>query len=156
MGKKILVAIDDSENALRAVNFISESFTHEHQITLFSVIIETDAICEMNSPSLTPVFLSQRDTLCALENLKKDLVETALKKGKSILIDAGFRETDVSIKTVTGKKGVARSIIKEAESGYDAVVLGRRGLKGVKDFFLGSVSLKVLQSAKDISVLIID
>ena len=38
MEKKILVALDDSENALRAVEFVSQTFTPDHEITLFSVI----------------------------------------------------------------------------------------------------------------------
>jgi len=36
MAKKILVAFDDSENAMRAVEFIATSFTKEKEITLFS------------------------------------------------------------------------------------------------------------------------
>jgi nucleotide-binding universal stress UspA family protein len=57
MGQKILVAIDDSENAMRAVELIAKSFTPDHRITLFSVILDTPAICDMNNPSLTPYFL---------------------------------------------------------------------------------------------------
>ncbi len=34
--------------------------------------------------------------------------------------------------------------------------LGRRGLSGLKKFFLGSVSQKVLHAVKDISVLIVE
>jgi len=60
MGQKILVAFDDSENAMRAVEFIATSFTKEQEITLFSVIPDTAAICDMNSPSLTPYFISKQ------------------------------------------------------------------------------------------------
>jgi len=47
MGKKILVAFDDSENAMRGVKFITKSFTPDHTITLFSVIPDTAAACEI-------------------------------------------------------------------------------------------------------------
>ena len=38
MAKKILVAIDDSENALRAVEFVANTFTPDNRITLFNVL----------------------------------------------------------------------------------------------------------------------
>lgn len=156
MGQKILVAFDDSENAMRAVEFIATSFTKEQEITLFSVIPDTAAICDMNSPSLTPYFISKQTEFCVLEDQKKELVNEALQKAKELLLKAGFEEKNITIKVKTRKKGVVRDIINEANSGYDTIVLGRRGLSGIKDFILGSVSQKVLHLAKDISVILVD
>lgn len=156
MAKKVLLAVDDSENAIRAVKYVSETFKDECHFTLFSVLQETNAICEMNSPSLTPLFIAQKDTFCVIENQKKILIQEAVDKAKQILLDAGIREENVTVKTVSGEQGVARSIVKEASSGYDTVVLGRRGLKGLKEFFLGSVSQKVLQSVDKVSILLVE
>jgi nucleotide-binding universal stress UspA family protein len=156
MGQKILVSFDDSENAMRAVEFIATSFTKEQKITLFSVIPDTAAICDMNSPSLTPYFISKQTEFCILEDQKKELVNEALQKAKELLLKAGFEEKNITIKVETRKKGVVRDIINEANSGYDTIVLGRRGLSGIKDFILGSVSQKVLHLAKDISVILVD
>lgn len=156
MGQKILVSFDDSENAMRAVEFIATSFTKEQEITLFSVIPDTAAICDMNSPSLTPYFISKQTEFCILEDQKKELVNEALQKAKELLLKAGFEEKNITIKVETRKKGVVRDIINEANSGYDTIVLGRRGLSGIKDFILGSVSQKVLHLAKDISVILVD
>lgn len=156
MGQKILVAFDDSENAMRAVEFIATSFTKEQEITLFSVLPDTAAICDMNSPSLTPYFISKQTEFCVLEDQKKELVNEALQKAKELLLKAGFEKKNITIKVETRKKGVVRDIINEANSGYDTIVLGRRGLSGIKDFILGSVSQKVLHLAKDISVILVD
>lgn len=156
MGKRILVACDESGNSMRAVEFVAQSFTPDNEITLYSVLPDTAAICEMYSPELTPYFLSQRDAFCSIEDKKKDLVEGAIKKGKALFRKAGFEEKNISVKVETQKKGIARDIINEANSGYDAVVLGRRGLSGIREFFLGSISQKVLHSAKDVSVLLVD
>ncbi|GAF83586.1 unnamed protein product, partial [marine sediment metagenome] len=79
-----------------------------------------------------------------------------LKKAKEILQKAGFDEKNITIKLSNRKKGVARDIIDEAHSGYDTVVMGKRGLSGIKEFFLGSVSQKVLHGAKDLSVLLVN
>ncbi len=156
MGQNILVAFDDSENAMRAVEFIATSFTKEHKITLFSVIPDTAAICDMNSPSLTPYFVSKQATFCALEDQKKELVDEALQKARGLLMKAGFEEKNIDVKVQNKKKGVARDIIDEARSGYDTIVLGRRGLSGIREFILGSVSQKVFNAARDISVMVVD
>jgi nucleotide-binding universal stress UspA family protein len=156
MDKKVLVAIDDSENAMRAVEFIANLFTTNNKITLFNVIQDTAALCEMNSPELTPYFKSQQSSFCTLEEKKQELVNQALQKARKILMDAGFDENNITIKSGIKKSGVARDIVKEAQSGYNVIVLGRRGMSGIKDFILGSISQKVFNSAKNISVLFVN
>ena len=156
MEKKILVAVDDSENAMRAVEFIAKSFTPDHRITLFSVILDIPAICDLNSPSLTPYFSKQKAAFCEVEDQEKILIKNALQKARELLLKAGFGEKDVTIKMEAKKKGVARGILDEANSGYDTLVMGRRGLSGIKEFFIGSVSQKVLQSAKTVSVVMVN
>ena len=54
------------------------------------------------------------------------------------------------------KSGIARDIVNEANDGYDVVVIGRRGISGIKELFLGCISQKVLSLAKDISICIIN
>jgi nucleotide-binding universal stress UspA family protein len=74
----------------------------------------------------------------------------------NILIDAGFDRQHIALKVEVKKKGAARDIVREARSGYDVIVLGRRGISGIKEFILGSVSQKVFQLAKDLSVLVVN
>ena len=156
MEKKILLAIDDSENAQRAVQFVATFFTTDSHITLFNVISDTATLCEMNSPELTPYFLSQQSSFCILEDKKKELVNEAIDKAKEILLEAGFEEKNIAVKLETKKSGVARDIVNEAKSGYSAIVMGRRGLTGIKDFILGSISHKVFNAAKDVSILVVN
>ncbi len=156
MAQKILVALDDSENAMRAVDFIAQLFKDDTKITLFSVITDTASICDMDSPELIPYFKAQQSNFCMLEDKKKELVNEALQRGKEMLLKAGFKEKNISIKADVKKKGVARDIVKEAISGHDLIVVGRRGVSGVKDFLLGSISQKVLNIAKDVSILIVN
>jgi nucleotide-binding universal stress UspA family protein len=157
MGQKILVALDDSRNAMRIIEFIIKTFSpSENDITLFSVLPDTAALCDMNSPELTPYFLSQHSNFCQLEERKKQLVNEALKQAKDFLVKAGFDKDRIRLKVQVKKRGIARDIIEEAHSGYFIVVMGRRGLSGIKEFMLGSVSQKVIHSVKDISVLIVN
>jgi len=155
MEKKILVALDDSENAMRGVEFITKTFTPNHSVTLFSVIPDTAAACEIFSPELTTYFLSQRDIFCSMQDKKMELANEAINQAKQLLIQAGFPESNISVKVESQKKGVARDIIDEAASGYDIIVIGRRGLSAIKEFFLGSVSQKVIHAAGDVSVVLV-
>ncbi|MEA3417097.1 MAG: universal stress protein [Thermodesulfobacteriota bacterium] len=156
MDKKILVAFDDSKNAMRAVEYIAKNFATDNKITLLNVIQDTAALCDMNSPELTPYFKSQQSSFCTLEEKKKDMVDSALQKAQQKLIDAGFTKKNITIKAKNKKRGVARDIVKETQSGYHTIVMGRRGQSEIKAFILGSISQKVFQLVKDISVLIIN
>jgi nucleotide-binding universal stress UspA family protein len=156
MAQKILIALDDSENALRAVDYVASNFQNHASITLFSVIADTASLCDMNSPELTPLFKSQQSSFCQLEDKKRSLVNTACEKGKQILVDAGWDSAYIGIKVGPKRHGVARDIVHEASQGYDLIVIGKHGMSGIREFFLGSISQKVLQLAKDTSVLIVN
>jgi nucleotide-binding universal stress UspA family protein len=155
MGKKILVGFDESENAMRAVDYIATTYTPDHEVTLYHVIMDTAAICDMNSPELIPYFTSQQITFCSLEDKKKELVQKAMDEARKRLVKAGFQEKKIVSKMESKRKGVARDIMAEAQSGYDTIVLGRRGLSSIAEFLIGSVSQKVLHSARDVSVVLV-
>ena len=155
MAKKILVAVDDSENAGRAVNFLADNFVRDLQITLLSVCPDTATLCEMDSPALIPYFKSRQSDFCVLEDKKKKIVREALDGAREKLVEKGFSPENIEVKLLTKKEGIARDIVSEGILGYDLIIMGRRGLSGVKGFFLGSISQKVINMAKDISVLIV-
>jgi nucleotide-binding universal stress UspA family protein len=154
MAKKILVAIDDSDNAGRAVELVAKSFSTDNTVVLYNVMLDTAALCRMDSPELSPLFRSQQSNFCALEDKKRELVTAAVQRAKEVLLSYGWQANQIEIKIENKKKGVARDILDEAEKGYQLVVLGRRGISGIKEFFLGSTCHKVFSGAKNISVLI--
>ena len=156
MSSNILVAFDDSPGALRAVELVANQFNNDNRVTLFNVSMDTAALCEMNSPELTPYFKSEQNSFCLLEDKKKDLVGEALTNAKDILKAAGFADEKIQIKVQSRKSSVAKDILDEAGSGYDLIVVGRNGKSGIKEFFLGSTSHKVFSAARDISLLIVN
>ena len=156
MAQKILLAFDNSENAMRAVEFVARSFPTENKIILFHVVSDPAVLCDMHSPELAEYFIAQQSSFCALEEKKKELVREAMKKAKALLVGAGFSEANIEFKLETKNRGIARDILKEAEDGYSMVVIGRRGLSAIAEFFIGSVSQKVLNSAKTVAVLIVN
>lgn len=156
MAKKILVALDNSENAARAVHFIASTFSCDHEIILFSVIPDTAAICGLEGETLIPYFTAHQDAFCQLEDEKEQLIAKAQMAAKRALIEAGFSEVKITLKAGPQKKGIARDIVAEANrSRADIIVLGRRGISALKEFFLGSVTQKVLQLSKDLSIVLV-
>jgi len=154
--QKILIPMDDSQNARRAAEFVAKSFTADNKVTLFNVMLDTAALCDMDSPELTPLFRSQQSSFCTLEDKKRELVTEALQSARQVLLSAGYPPENVTVKVENKRYGVARDILQEAENGYDLIVMGRRGLSSIKEFFVGSISNKVIHTAKDISVLIVN
>jgi nucleotide-binding universal stress UspA family protein len=155
MSQKILIAFDDSDNAMRAVAYAAKVLAKDCRITLFSVVQDTSSICDLQSPELTPYFKSQKDSFCALEEKKRELLSAAQLKAKEILLASGFQPAQIRLKSEPKKKGIARDIAAEAQTGYDLIVLGRRGLAGIRELFMGSVSQKVLSLAQELPILIV-
>lgn len=156
MAKKILVAFDDSENAMRGVQYVADTLQKDIAITLFSVIPDTADICKMESKELIPYFKSQQTAFCTLEEKKKELLSQAMENAKKLLVEAGFDENKITTKIALKKNGIARDIVTESKEGYDSIIIGRRGLTSIKEMFLGSISQKVLNLAKDASICIIN
>jgi nucleotide-binding universal stress UspA family protein len=157
MAKKILLAVDESKNSMKAVKYVAHGIQTTANITLFSVIPDSTAACGLDSPTLTPLFNQNRKAFCAIEDTKKSHVKQFMDKAKSVLVEAGFPSKNITVKIRKKKAGIARDILKEAQAGkYDTLVMGRRGLSAVKEFLFGSVSSKVVQLAKKVSVIVVD
>ncbi len=86
------------------------------------------------------------------------MMEEYKKKGEKVLSEA--------LKFIEGKNIKARTILKKGhpadtiisvaqEEGFDMIVIGSRGLGGLKKLFLGSVSNAIIQEVKNCNVLIV-
>ena len=157
MARKILIAVDESKNSMKAVNYVAKGMNSAATVTLFSVLPDATAACGLDGPSLIPLFKQNRKAFCAIEDTKKDSLNAFMQKAKKVLVESGFASKNVAVKIRKRKSGIARDILKEAEKGkYDTLVIGRRGLSGIKQFLLGSISDKVVKFAKKTSVVVVD
>ncbi|MBW2171923.1 MAG: universal stress protein [Deltaproteobacteria bacterium] len=157
MTKKILVAVDESKNSMKAVKYVANGIQPTGKVTLFGVLPDLTAACGLDSPTLTPLFNRNRTAFCAIEDAKKDHVKDFMDKAKTALVEGGFPSKNVTVKIRKKKTGIARDILKEAQHGkYDTLVIGRRGLSGIKQFLFGSVSNKVVHLARNVSVIVVD
>jgi nucleotide-binding universal stress UspA family protein len=147
-GDKFLVAFDGSPGARRAVDFVAAFLgDYDYQVGLVHVI-RGDGPPETKYKRL---FLTEESTTNA-----KVRIQQALDQAVAKLVGAGFKPEHVSTKTITGVVSRAGAIVDEAKEGqYGTIVLGRRGLSQVQEFFIGRVTNKVLHAAKDRSVWVI-
>jgi nucleotide-binding universal stress UspA family protein len=82
-----------------------------------------------------------------------DLFEQSIAR----LEKAGLKSDLITMKTVTKMPSRAKAIVEEAKKdGYGTIVLGRRGLSRVEEFFMGRVSNKVMQLAKEMAVWVVN
>ena len=157
MSQRILIALDGSEISSKVVAFSTKLFSPAALITLFSVVPNVDLLCELGPRFVKGFAEAQYPDYCqVIQAEKRRLLEETLKTGKQLFLASGFKAEWLSTKIEIMTYDVALTIIEEARRGYDLIVLGRRGHSGLKKFLLGSVSQKVLQAAKDISVLIVE
>ncbi len=149
--KNALLAVDNSENALRAA---------DHAGFMLS---GTDA--------KVTIFHSKRDlrrfipqaVLDEFPEVQKywrhkagEAISPFVQKAEEILAAAGLAEDHIATKVVDGSRSAAADILDEAQnSGTGTIFLGLRGYSGVKDFTMGSVTRKVLNQAKDMTVSIV-
>jgi nucleotide-binding universal stress UspA family protein len=81
-----------------------------------------------------------------------------LEKYRNSLIDAGFNPEDVSIRsTVRYCPSMAECILAERDNAqYSTLVVGRRGLTHKEEFLFGSISGKIVRTAKDCTVWVVE
>jgi len=82
---------------------------------------------------------------------RKKTIASFLDKAKEMLLSIGIPENAIS---TTFKEGgdTAKEILKaQKEGGYGTIVMGKRGLSGIKEF-IGSVSKKVLTHVNNCAV----
>jgi len=147
--RHIMVAVDSSDNARRAVLFVGDFFGcyKGFQVTLLHVILEPEATYFSNN--------EERQKWLTEKNAE---ARTFMDQYKNILIDAGFPDDKVNVRIDTMRApSVADCIIKEQEEmKCCTIVIGRRGISKKEEFIFGSTSNRIIHEAKKCAVLVIE
>jgi nucleotide-binding universal stress UspA family protein len=160
MKHKILIAIDTSENSLKAAKYAAGILGSESHVTLYHVFfklphrdIQESDFLPHHAPISENIITDFKKWVAE----QRYAVEEAMDRAKKILIEGGLELQNVKVKIEEGKQGVARDILNELkEGGYDTMIVGRRGLSGVKRFFSGSVTAKIMQHAENCAVWVVE
>ncbi len=138
-GKNILVALDRSEGAVRAVEFVGELMGgYDFGVMLLHVLRDGRSIKSILSQDKP----FPEEEVQIAEQQMQDVFDDAKRR----LFDYGFKPDQIKTKVISGVSSVSRAIVQEAEQGgYSPIVIGRRGLSKFQEFFMGSVSNQVIQ-----------
>ncbi|MBA4394400.1 MAG: hypothetical protein C0407_12685 [Desulfobacca sp.] len=151
---RILVAIDGSENSKRAVDHLSfilgSCQDQEIKILLFNV---WPGFFTFSGPQIIPNLSEIPPSRQKVE----EVTNSFLDECEGLLLEAGLAPNMIKKKIGFKTADISKAILSEAQKGgYETIVMGRRGISKAKEFFMGSVSSKILQQVRDLAVWIVN
>jgi nucleotide-binding universal stress UspA family protein len=160
MAHKVIIALDSSEGAWRAVEYVAEVFGHTPgvQVTLLHVLSGLPPAFWDDGHILEDKEKESRQRLVAAWQKEQEKQWQGLvQKAHDRLTKAGVPKDAVLNNFKPKYFDVAEDILNEAEDGnFDTIVMGRRGMGMAKALLLGSVTHKVVQNAKSCAVIIVE
>lgn len=152
--KRILVSIDASEGAMRAVEHVGSMVGGANlELTLFHVIRRL----ESKLPGKDEKFFEPVGKDDSTQEYKDELaIRAVFEKAYKVLEEAGFNQEQITTKIISGVATRSGSIVAQAmNGGYGTIVLGRRGHSKVGEFYMGRVTNKVIQLANKMAVWVV-
>jgi nucleotide-binding universal stress UspA family protein len=145
---KVLVAMDSSDGAMWALDHVANMLGgSDNRIALIHAI-RSFAFPKMQGVS----FVQREDEWIPLAD--EDLgdigkaMTAVFDEAKKRLVRSGTNPDLVDTKIIKGVSSRAGAVLSEAErEGHGTIVIGRRGLSKVQEFFVGRVSSKIVQLA---------
>ena len=140
--KKILVAVDGSKTSLDAAEHaVCQAEKHHSELTALYVV----------SSDVRYGYLED-DQRITLTGPLKEIVTMAVERGEKLLNEVKHKasKTNMEVKTdvIIGYTSVAKSIVEYAEEhNMDLIVIGTRGMTGIKKMLLGSTATGVVTYA---------
>jgi nucleotide-binding universal stress UspA family protein len=141
MFKKILLAIDGSEESKKAEDYAVElAKAMNGSITAINVVEISSAIASAGSDVFYPQALGDAMALDIMKENSESLLNEFKEKQKN---------KGIEITTISAMGHVWNEVIEESERGnYSLIVLGSKGLSGITRMLIGSVAENVARHSK--------
>jgi nucleotide-binding universal stress UspA family protein len=160
---RLLLTIDDSENAQRVVRYVGTLLknTPDIFVTLFHVLKPIPRALMEHGGSENPAIEAQLSARLREDReiwLRKEREAECpiLLKACETLAQSGFDTSGVTLK-FGHEDDVAANILGEARSGqHDTIVVGRHGMSRITRMFGGGVTDRLLRDAKGFAIWIIE
>jgi nucleotide-binding universal stress UspA family protein len=158
--KKMLIAIDDSPNTTKAVEYVAQQFagSADLEVELVHVLPNLPAIFWDEGHILSDD--EKRDRKKVVDKWiedRKAKMEPAFKKAIDTLTRNGIQPRQITTKSLSDSTDVAESILEEAkDGGYRTIVVGRRNTASGKHPLIGSVSSKIVAQGSGVAVTIVE
>jgi nucleotide-binding universal stress UspA family protein len=158
MAGKLLIALDKSEGAWRAVEYVAKAFaqTPGVEVILLHILSGLPPAFWDDGHILSEQEQQNRERLVANWTAEQEKTwEGLVSKARGILEGAGLATVHNDFKPKY--YDVAEDIVREAvDRGADTIVMGRRGLSAAKSLILGSITHKVVQNSQGRAVIIVE
>jgi len=157
MGKysrRILLAVDGSDQAFEAVRYISQLFTPERvEVVLFHALSKVpEGFWDIEK---NPAFKHRLSSVAAWAMQEETAIQEFMERARQVFLDRGVPADALIVKIDERKSDIARDIISESQRGYDAVVVGRLGKSHLKDLVWGSVADKLIWRLTEVPVCVV-
>ncbi len=144
---RILMTTDGSENALKTAAYLADLYgrTAELEITILSIYPAVPPL--YREESLNPAVRKQ---FGAWLKKKEEDARRFLEAAARILQRGGLKRSQIKTRQAQQVVGVARDIIREMDAQkFDTAVIGKKGMGWFDDYFLGSITSKLLEISQD-------
>jgi nucleotide-binding universal stress UspA family protein len=153
--RKLLVALDGSEQAMAAVEYVATVFPREYtRIDLFHVSEQlSDLFADMEA---NPLYKTKTGRLRQWITDQQHKTHGYLENARESLLTAGFPADQVATRIKPKKLGVVRDIVKTSYDEYSAVIVGRSGLSRLKDrLLLKNVAFQLVGKIHHLPVVVV-
>jgi len=158
----ILIAVDGSRNSLRAVEYAGRVFAPnaKARLMLFHVL-----------PAISRMSLN-KEQIKAIDGRKAERADLAdlywqledeekmgrfFAEATNLLVQVGVEPEQIKSKFGVKEGEIAPAILEEVDIGqYETLVVGRRGLSRMREFFLGSISTELVREAQGCAVCVVE
>jgi len=164
MTHKILVAVDGSGASERALEYAAKKALDfgDAQLTIFHVgepipvnVMEYDKL--PGKGEWEEKLEKHRQEVEKYEKMEAQADTEMFRYLKHRAEQIGLKPEQIKTRFAADVQNIPTEIIMEAEKGgYEAICLGRHGRSSVKEFFIGSVSERVVRHAKGCAVWVIE
>ena len=145
MIKKILVAVDGSEHAERALDYaldLAEKCGAE--VTILTVVPPVVFPMVSEDPDMAPLFAASE-----IDRISKRMRSSFEKVLEESLTKARSKKPSLKVSTKLAEGHPADKILKISEEiSFNLIVMGSRGLHGISEFLLGSTTHRVADHCK--------
>jgi nucleotide-binding universal stress UspA family protein len=149
--KDVLVAIDNSEDALKAIDYAGFILNGtQSRIVLFHTKRSLrrflpKAIFE-DIPGISELWSEQAG----------EEIAPVMEKARQMLVDAGIAENRIQVDVLEGSRNPAVDVVAAADRhGCGTIILGRQGDSCDKEFSMGSIARKVIEAASDKAIWVV-
>ena len=151
---KVLVAVDGSEQSLRAIRYAANVFPPDRtQMVLFHVQAQlSELFADLDA---YPHYKHRVTGLKRWATEQKMDISNTMDSAVVYFKRKGFPESAITGKIPAKKLGITQDIIKESYDGYHAIVVGNTGWSRFKDWLFKSTAVKLVAKIKHIPVVVV-